>query len=510
MAHLKAIFTRFLIQNVPHISYKKKLRMHKSSLLEIIRTFTPKEQIKFEDFVNSPYFNKNINVINLFAEIKKYAPEFINENLEKEIVWKKLFLDKKYNYGIMKNLIFDLNKLAIKFLGVENISLKTFEFDLNILDQYQTRALFNFYEKKIQECEKEFGGNEIDTDYYHNRFILGTKKISFLTIKHELKELSKLDFKSLNRDLSLYYFTMFFLKNYNSVQLSFLYNRDFKSTDIDKVIIAYENSEFRDYFSDTVYYIFMSIYEPYNEDNYKKLKKLYYENFDKFSRSNKYNFTIALMNFCKSNSNSGNLFFIKERYQYDKMLTEHDLLFIYNKDYLDRSVFITIVMSATSAGEFDWAEKFIEKYGSKLLSEVREFSVNFAYTNLYFKKKEFEKALSYLSKCEKAEGMDKINIRNYLFFLYYELGYYEELKHLADASRHFFKNDRNISEQSKLEFINFVNTVSRLSDYRYKLINETKDAFDLEEIKKFLSENVSSGKNWFKEKITELENLKVK
>jgi len=484
--------------------------MHKSSLLEIIRTFTPKELIKFEDFVNSPYFNKNKNVINLFIEIKKYAPEFNSENLDKEIVWNKLFSEKDYNYGIMKNIIHDLNKIAIKFLGVENITLKKFEFDLNLLEQYQLRSLFNFSEKKIQECESEFNGNEIDTDYYHNRFILGIKKINFLTLKYDMKELSQLDFNSLNRDLSLYYFTMFFSKNYNSVQLSFLYKRDFKSTDIDKVIIAYENSEFRDFFSDTVYYIFMSIYEPYNEDNYKKLKKLYYENFEKFSRGDKYNFTIALMNFCKSNSNSGNLFFIKERYQYDKMLTEHDLLFIYNKDYLDRSVFITIVMSATSAGEFDWAEKFIEKYRSKLLPGVREFSVNFAYTNLYFKMKEFEKALSHLSKCEKVEGMDKINIRNYQFFLYYELGYYEELKHLADSSRHFFKNDRNISEQSKLEFINFVNTVNRLSDYRYKLINETANVFDLEEIKRFLSENVSSGKNWFKEKITELENLKVK
>ncbi|MCY7363228.1 MAG: hypothetical protein LH629_14355, partial [Ignavibacteria bacterium] len=155
--------------------------MLKSSLLEIIRTFTPKELINFEDFVNSPFFNKNKNVINLFIEIKKYAPEFNSKNMDKEIVWNKLFSEKDYNYGIMKNIIHDLNKIAIKFLGVENITLKKFEFDLNILDQYQSRALFNFYEKKIQECESEFNGNEIDTDYYHNRFILGTKKISFLT-----------------------------------------------------------------------------------------------------------------------------------------------------------------------------------------------------------------------------------------------------------------------------------------------------------------------------------------
>ncbi|MBK9332694.1 MAG: hypothetical protein IPM96_09925 [Ignavibacteria bacterium] len=58
--------------------------MLKSSLLEIIRTFTKQELIKFEDFVRSPYFNKKENVINLFLEIKKYSPDYENENLKKE------------------------------------------------------------------------------------------------------------------------------------------------------------------------------------------------------------------------------------------------------------------------------------------------------------------------------------------------------------------------------------------------------------------------------------------
>ncbi|MBK7253137.1 MAG: hypothetical protein IPI04_04255 [Ignavibacteria bacterium] len=98
--------------------------MLKSSLLEIIRTFTKQELAKFEDFVRSPYFNKKENVTKLFLEIKKYAPEFKSENLEKEIVWQKIFSKVKYNYGIMKNLIFDLNKLAVKFIELENYSEK--------------------------------------------------------------------------------------------------------------------------------------------------------------------------------------------------------------------------------------------------------------------------------------------------------------------------------------------------------------------------------------------------
>jgi len=45
--------------------------MLKSSLLEILRTFTKPELIKFEDLVRPPCFNKKDNVTKLFHEIKK-------------------------------------------------------------------------------------------------------------------------------------------------------------------------------------------------------------------------------------------------------------------------------------------------------------------------------------------------------------------------------------------------------------------------------------------------------
>lgn len=93
--------------------------MLKSSLLEILRTFNNEEHLKFEDFIKSPYHNKNSNAIKLYSVIKKYSPAFDNEDLKKEIVWKKLFSEKEYNYGTMKNLIHESSKLEMKFIVLE-------------------------------------------------------------------------------------------------------------------------------------------------------------------------------------------------------------------------------------------------------------------------------------------------------------------------------------------------------------------------------------------------------
>ncbi len=470
-----------------------------------MRTFNPKELSKFEDMVISPYFNKNKNVIKLFSVIKPYAPGFENENLEKEKVWKILFPGKEYNYGIMKNLIHDLNKIAINFLELENYSSKKADAGINLVEQYLARDLYNLLEKKFRDVKEEFDKSDVDTDYYYRNLSLENIRLTYLILKHNLKDINKFDFEVLNRNNSSYFYSKYFQLNYNALQISFLYNLPYDKEYADKMLKSYEDCKFKDRYTDMMYLCFKTVYDPFNEDNYYRLKEFFYDNFDKLTKANKYLCALALLNYCKNNSNSGNLFFINERYQYNKIIAENELFLHSNPPGLGRHMFMSIVMAATTANEFDWAEYFIEKYKSYLDEEYREHSVNFAYTNLHFKKKNFSKALEYLSKCNIASGMDKINIKTYQFFLYYELGYFEEIINLADTSRHFSKNDKTISKHSQTEFINFVNIVKRLSEYKYNRENGKKDDFALEEIKKYISENTSSGKKWFKEKISELE-----
>ncbi|HMS65746.1 MAG TPA: hypothetical protein PKD83_10905 [Ignavibacteria bacterium] len=96
--------------------------MLNTSLLEILRTFDKAELKRFEDFVQSPYFNKKTIIIKLFKNLKKYAPDFKKDNLKREIVWKSLYPEKEFNYGVMKNLIYDLTQLVERFLAEETIS----------------------------------------------------------------------------------------------------------------------------------------------------------------------------------------------------------------------------------------------------------------------------------------------------------------------------------------------------------------------------------------------------
>ena len=60
--------------------------MAKSTLEEILRTFTKKEMSTFGAFVSSPYFNTSASTTGFFHALKKFYPAFeINESLRYEI-----------------------------------------------------------------------------------------------------------------------------------------------------------------------------------------------------------------------------------------------------------------------------------------------------------------------------------------------------------------------------------------------------------------------------------------
>lgn len=480
--------------------------MHKSSLLNILRTFSKDELEKFEDLVSSPYFNKKSNVLKLFREIKKYHPEFTDANLDKEKVWKSLFPKKSFNYGIMKNLIFELNKLSVKFIELENYTGKKFDSEFNGLEQYFSRKLLKSYVKKRDEIRKVLSKEKPSADLYHGEFILGKKDLDYLYANYTVKNIQKFDFSSLHKNHVLNFFSNYFLLSANIFFCQSHFKIDSEKDFMEGVLELYRKSELKNYYTDIFYYIFKISYDQRDVSDYLKLKELCYENLEKLNRNDQYTVIEALIFYCIHKTNTGDLDFEKERFQYHKLMDEHNLLLKENTKEIEGYMFLNTNVAACTTGEFEWAEKFINKYRSKLPGEERDNFVNLAYTHLYFKKGNFEKALSHLSKCDNGYGKDKANIKTYEMFLYYELGYYEELKNLVYTTRQFIRNDRMGSEVYKRIFSRFIEAVYKLNEYRYKKQNLQNSKIGLASIRNYVTENDMPHKGWLLRKLSELEN----
>lgn len=196
--------------------------MLKSTLLDIIRTFSKEELNKFEDFLRSPYFNKKDFIVEMFLEIKKYFPEFRNENLKRELVWKKLFPEKEFNYGIMKNMIYELVKMSEKFITLESYGKNEFRMFNDLIEEIDNRNLEKILSTKLLSFDKHFNiknANESSMpihDYYQT-----LSKIYWLKVLNGYND-SKTDFKR-EKDLGtedlIYSFLINFIKVFDNLRI---------------------------------------------------------------------------------------------------------------------------------------------------------------------------------------------------------------------------------------------------------------------------------------------------
>ncbi|MGB1242080.1 MAG: hypothetical protein ACPG49_06145, partial [Chitinophagales bacterium] len=91
--------------------------MQKTKLVEIIQALDDKEIKRFDDYVNSPFFNKSDKVISLLKFVRKYYPNFENNRFTKENAYKAVFGSRqKYSVQKLRNLMSQLAKLLEAFL----------------------------------------------------------------------------------------------------------------------------------------------------------------------------------------------------------------------------------------------------------------------------------------------------------------------------------------------------------------------------------------------------------
>ena len=69
--------------------------MHNSKAIEVLKSFSAKQLRRLEEFVASPYFNTNGEIIAFLQYLKQFAPRFVNKKLERKTVWKNIFPKQK-------------------------------------------------------------------------------------------------------------------------------------------------------------------------------------------------------------------------------------------------------------------------------------------------------------------------------------------------------------------------------------------------------------------------------
>ena len=447
--------------------------MINSSLMDILRSLNSSELKGLNDYINSPFFNKNKNVQKLYSYICRQYPEFPADKMEKEFVFKKLFGTAKFNDGFMRTLIFLITKLAEDYLGYLNYIRSPYMSKLTLLSELYIRDVSRIMAKSLRAAETDFKRQKMrgEEHFWAMQMLEGLKNESTILKEKTLnqKEISG----DLTKNILFFQSVHYFIQALNNF-LFILNRRHLVDLDTDLLFMDEILGHIKENYSKyseipllkLIYNQVMMNLEPLNETYYFEVKNILLKHESTLTYMEKYNASVGLQNFCMRQYNEGSSEYLREYFDLIDFFLKGSYYSPVEKGSFTPQTFKNFVIVAINLKEFEWAEKFIRVYSKKISPDSRNNTYNFSMSRVCFGKGDFEKALWYISRVSYQDLYFKLEVRYYTLMLYYELSMYSEAFDLIEAYKKFINHNKMLSGILKTKHTAFIKRVSELLKMR--------------------------------------------
>jgi hypothetical protein len=482
----------------------------KSKFIEILKSFSPAELKEFKDFVRSPFHNKNKNVIKMYDLVRKYAPGFENKKLAKGAVYKKLFPGKTYNDAVIRILISDLIRLAEEYISYSRFQRDPLEESMLVIKEMRDRKLHSLFEKAYKEAESRLNLRNITSQ----NLLLDKMRLERERVEHNIyndrQKLNSCHQQNFGEYLISYFLiNLFELRHDLHVQKD-LYNANFefdmistffRSFDFDTYIRYLKDNSFKYYYIVNLYYqMHMADMFPDEDKYYYEFRKELESNLDKLSKSEKQSLYLKLESLIIQKIERGNREYYSDLLELYRILLKHGLYKEEGDPFMRVEMFRNIMFTGLFLKDFEWTEKFISEYVNELTTEHRDNMYYLSLANLYFAKKEFEKALENIIKVNYQLFVLKADVKVITLKIYFELKQIESAISAADTFSKFVLNNRNISELFKDRYLSFLKFYRRLLG----IYNENGPLEKIEFLRKQILQSAEVlSKSWLLEKLSE-------
>lgn len=241
----------------------------------------------------------------------------------------------------------------------------------------------------------------------------------------------------------------------------------------------------------------MCLLEKNKEEHFTNFRKIFNEQYEQFSSQENYNTAATLTNYCLEKISEGKLKYREILFEINKFRLNENMFL--SGGVFRKTLYIQILNTALSVSKIEWAEEFINKYSKYLKSDIRESIENLGKAFVYFKLKQYGDVHDSLNKVGFVDITDKLNVKNLIARTYYEKKEFEILLYHIDSTKHFLRNNKNISSSHKELHDNFY-------DFLHELViaKDKNDVAKLRSLRKLLSRDITAiHREWLIENILE-------
>jgi hypothetical protein len=456
--------------------------------------------------VQSPFFNKHQPTIRLLDYLMEYAPVFHLEEVDKSLLFKKVYPDKKIGATQFNYVVSKLLDLLSNFLAYEEYETQVFQKKYNALKAVHQLGVSKqaaSHSRQHALLQAQYPFQTIDLYYEKYRYHTMLNQIH-LDKKQRLYD-ANLQWQ--NDQLDYFYLAKKLKIACDMLSRNIVIQANYEPHYIDD-LLAWLEAQYFDLEAHPlihVYYQILKTLQNSTDAAYQELKKLI-ENYSKlFLREELLLLYDYAENFCIRKINNGITRYYKEFLTIYKQKLDKKLLL--EDGYLPESDYKNIVTAGVRTKDYQWTEIFIHQNKKKLRPEVQANAFNYNLAVFYYATQQYAAALELLMTILFTDISYGVGAKTIQLQIYYELQEMEPLINLVDTFRLYVMRHKTQSDYRKKANLNMLRIVKKVAKLKEKSTFMTQKQFKKEQTKlQVLYTELSplSNSDWIKEIIEEL------
>ncbi len=491
--------------------------MLKSRASDIIKSFSEEERKYFGQFIRSPYFNSNKNLIKLYSVINEDFHRIDSEKMTEESLFAEIFPGKKYNYNIMKNLLSALAVLCEEFIVTDFYKRNRkneFRNFLVLMNEFDTRHLDKYFNKGIKKYKEASPAMLIESDTYINSALLEESIYFFNSSRSDDKALEEAVYNEL-----VYYICDFYRKlsrsmwkvDINKGNINSIYEKDFikiltGNIDFESLMVQLKGIDEKAY--NFIYLNNLLIKLVKKEEDtapFYELKELVYKTIDGYENYERFSIFTKMLSYCASAYRIGKTEFLDESLDVRLFMMEKVKFNYAGQGPFNFHYFIETVLMLLLNRPVEEAQQYLEKYFNSVAPDKREITYNLSMAHIMEVKGEYNKAIEFLSKTAHTDTEVKGWIKRLYIRTYYSLNEFEPGIDAVKAFISFVKDKNDLNAHARVNYSSFAAITEKM--FRIKAEPEKYDTEDVNKLIRTVEENNFISKKWQLEKLNELKGI---
>lgn len=438
--------------------------MKNSKLLKLLKRLDRKELKRLQSFIQSPFFNKNQHIIDLYCYLMEQQPAFQSDKIEKKTAYDFVFKNKKFNNTVFNNLTSDLLQLVYDFLAIQYYQSNHLAKQNNLIKDLVKRNA----KEQIQTCVSKFEKIQAKNTKRNHEYYLHQHQL-YDNLDQYYLQISKRHYdqnlQHKNDQLDLYYLHNKLMMTCEMASRNIVMTADYDFQSFSKQIEFFkEKFNFEDFPAMNIYYKVLQMLLQEATSYFYELKALIIEQRAVLSDEEFLHLNGYLLNFCVKKINSGKQDYYKEFFNiYQILLQEQSFL-----DNLTTRSFTNIVTASLRLEKFEWASEFIESFAVALQSNDQENTKAYNLASLYHAIGQHKKALLTLHTVEFTDTFYHLGAKIIQLKSYYTLNEEEAFLSLIEAFRKFIKRTKGISPYHQKANSNLIKFAKKIFQLRNK------------------------------------------